>query len=923
MKSIISLLIILSCYSFSKSATFTVTNTNDSGSGSLRQAITDANTSYLPDIVAFNIPTSDPNYNYSLGTWSIKPTTAYPYLLTGNTTIDATTQATNQGNTNPSGPEIVIDGTVYTDHAFMLVSTGNTIKGFQIVNFLYGIQIYGSSASQNIISNNFIGTNSDGTQALSNQYGITLSNGTTANTIKDNLISGNISTGIFITESNNQTITGNKIGTSADGLSAVANMNGILVDKSTGVVIGGNSASLRNLISGNTNAGILVNDVLSTNNTIKGNYIGTDISGTLKVENGNGILFANSGGNTIGGSTSAERNIISGNLETGILFNGTGTKNNTIKGNYIGTDVTGLNYLDNHVGIMLKSNSDNNLIGGTTANDRNIISGNSEIGIYMEASDSNVIIGNFIGPDVTGTGTFAIGDSLFQANGVEYNTVSKYNRVGGTTAAERNIISGNRVYGVVYYGQCSENTTIGNYIGTDVTGTVAMPNATGICVDGASNHNNIEQNVLSGNISYGIFIVTTGTYYNTMKGNFVGTNFNGTDSIPNDAGLLIGGGAKYNIIGGNSFSSKNLFSGNRYIGIEIADNTTNSNEIRSNFIGTDITGNVALSNGIGIGLTSFPKHNIIDNNVISGNKTNGVILYESADSNIVSRNFIGTNIALDADLGNGSAGVAIANGAKYNQVGGENLGNYISYNDSAGIALKDNDTKFNRIQENFIANNDNLGIDIYPWGVTYNDAGDTDDGPNGMMNFPVIISAVLNLSTMETTITGTLDCLNPQNAIIELLVSDNDNLGYGEGIYGNTISNISTDGNWSYVISGVNYDYYSATATDEFGNTSEFSANFQTIVGVKDVISENENFTIYPNPFSSNTTICLNNSKQESCKIFITDITGKEIKSFDSSENKITWNGTDENGNELKSGIYFVKILIEQGCKNFKIIKVN
>ena len=923
MKLLLKLSIVLLAVNISKAATFTVTNTNDSGTGSLRQALTDANTSYLPDNIVFNIPISDANFNTTLGTWLIKPETEFPYLLTGNTTIDATTQATNQGNTNPSGPEIVIDGTIYSDHAFLVVSPGNTVKGFQIINFTYGIQIYGTSATQNIISNNYIGTNSDGTQAVANEYGITISNGTTANTIKDNLISGNISTGIFITESNNQTITGNKIGTSVDGLSAIANMNGILIDKSTGIVIGGNSATLRNIISGNTTAGVLVNDVLSSNNTIKGNYIGTDISGTLKIENGNGILVASSGGNTIGGSSSTDRNIISGNLEAGILFNGTGTRNNVVKGNYIGTDVTGLNYIDNHVGIILKSNSDNNLIGGSTANERNIISGNSEIGVYMEASDSNVVIGNFIGPDVTGSGTFAIGDSLFQANGIEFNTVSKYNRIGGTASGERNIISGNRVYGLIYYGNVSENTTIGNYIGTDVSGTFAMPNATGICVDGGSNHNNIEKNVLSGNISYGIFIVTTGTYYNTMKGNFIGTNYNGTDTIPNDAGLLIGGGAKYNVIGGTTSSDRNIISGNRYIGIEIADNLTDNNEIRGNYIGTDNSGNYAIANGIGVGLSSMPSYNVIDYNVISGNKTIGLILFENSDSNFVSNNLIGLKSDGISDLGNGTVGISIANGSKYNQIGWENNSNTIAYNDSVGIVIMDNETRFNKISANSIYNNGYLGIDIFPWGINANDANDIDTGTNELMNFPVIASVTKNSTTGYTYITGTLDTPNPTYVTVEIFVSDNDALGYGEGQVYLGSASVSGDGNWDFYVSGVDdSSLITTTATDAYGNTSEFSANFQTIVGISNKISANNEFVIYPNPFQSECFITNNLSESENYQVSISDISGKELRTFSSSEKVIKWNGKSNDGIDLNSGIYFIKIQSGNDVKVLKAIKM-
>ena len=218
-------------------------------------------------------------------------------------------------------------------------------------------------------------------------------------------------------------------------------------------------------------------------------------------------------------STSAsERNIISGNTAAAILINGTGANNNTVIGNYIGIDSSGTIAISNHYGVIIKADADKNTVGGNTAAERNVISANWEIGVYIEASDSNVVSGNFIGTDYTGSSSFSIGigDTLIQANGVEINTLSQYNTIGGNTSGERNIISGNRVYGAIYYGNVSQNAISGNYVGTDVSGSFAIPNATGICVDDASNNNIMENNLLSGNISYGLFIVTTGSYYNIL-----------------------------------------------------------------------------------------------------------------------------------------------------------------------------------------------------------------------------------------------------------------------------------------------------------------------------------------------------------------------------------------------------------------------
>ncbi len=115
---------------------------------------------------------------------------------------------------------------------------------------------------------------------------------------------------------------------------------------------------------------------------IKGNYIGTDVTGTLPLPNNQGIhIEAAAQSNSIGGSSASERNIISGNTNYGIYITDSNTNGNLIKGNYIGTDVNGTAMLANGYGVHIILGAQNNIIGGSTAGERNIISGNHTYGI--------------------------------------------------------------------------------------------------------------------------------------------------------------------------------------------------------------------------------------------------------------------------------------------------------------------------------------------------------------------------------------------------------------------------------------------------------------------------------------------------------------------------------------------------------------
>ncbi|MPM67433.1 hypothetical protein SDC9_114355 [bioreactor metagenome] len=531
-----------------------------------------------------------------------------------------------------------------------------------------------------------------------------------------------------------------------------------------------------------------------------------------------------------------------------------------------------------------------------------------------------MLVNNFFGPDSTGLDAFRIGgDSLLQSNGIEFNTVSKHNRLGGYTAAERNIVSGNRVYGMVYYGNCSYNPVVGNYIGVDVTGNNALPNATGICVDGGSNHNPIVNNVLSGNYSYGIFIVTTGTYYNTMTGNILGLNAAGTDTVPNDAGLLIGGGTKYNTIGGTTPSERNIFSGNRFGGIEIADQGTSFNMISGNYIGTDITGLQARPNLYGISVISECSQNTIDDNVISGNLHYGILLFENADSNIITRNYIGPGADSTTAIGNGTVGVVIWNGCSYNQIGGDGTGNVIAYQDSCGIAVKDNSTLFNTISGNSVYENSLMGIDIFPEGPNTNDAGDSDNGPNELMNYPVISHAAYNSADDMVWVYGTLDTETPENAVIELFTAIPDstvNHGEGEKYLGRTTCDAS--GNWMFFGSGITDGMLiTATATSVSGSTSEFCENYTVIASVSEY--EANFVSVFPNPASDHLYISAPGAALNNVSVFTVD--GRKVfEQTGMNENSFEWSF----GNELQGGVYVVRILTDDGrvlVSKFDVVK--
>jgi CSLREA domain-containing protein len=276
---------------------------------------------------------------------------------------------------------------------------------------------------------------------------------------------------------------------------------------------------------------------------IEGNYLGTNIAGTASSANRYGIQIL-SANNTIGGTTASARNLISGNFLSGIFINGASATGNQIQGNYIGLNAAGTSALPNEASGIVIGSADVNFIGGTAAGAGNIISGNAQRGISLNNADSNQIQGNYIGVNAAGTAALP-----GQDYGVSIDASSN-NLIGGTSAAARNIISGNTQNGIVIANlETSGNLVQGNYIGLNAAGTTSIPNGqNGVLVDSGAINNTIggteagAGNLISGNSSHGVQVISDSAVGNRILGNSIygnsalGINL-GLDSVTaNDAG---------------------------------------------------------------------------------------------------------------------------------------------------------------------------------------------------------------------------------------------------------------------------------------------------------------------------------------------------------------------------------------------------
>jgi titin len=445
-----------------------------------------------------------------------------------------------------------------------LPGAGNLISG----NGISGIYISGAGASGNLVQGNFIGTDVTGTLAVSNRLdGVTI-NGAARNTVggtnagAQNVISGNADRGVLILNSgaNGNLVQGNFIGTDVTGKLALGNhTNGVAISGATGNLVGGAVPAARNLISGNQGSGVLLIQTGAANNFVQGNFIGTDVTGTSALANSfSGVTVDGVAGNTIGGTAPGTGNVIAGNSQNGIYLVDTGGGTNVVQGNFIGTDFSGSHALSNAwAGVRIEVAG--NLIGGAIPAARNIISGNGQSGIYLfgSSASNNLVQGNFIGTDATGSSS--LGNGLVGPYSGVTISGAPANNVGAG-----NIISANGYQGMTFYGAGATGNLIqGNYIGTDVTGNYGLSNPNGgiylfnapsniIGGTTSGSGNLISGNGLPGYANGGDGIYLAAANGNIIQGNFIGTKADGISALgnclhnleftTNASGNLVGGG---------------------------------------------------------------------------------------------------------------------------------------------------------------------------------------------------------------------------------------------------------------------------------------------------------------------------------------------------------------------------------------------
>ncbi|MBC8422456.1 MAG: S8 family serine peptidase, partial [Chloroflexi bacterium] len=445
-----------------------------------------------------------------------------------------------------------------------------------------------------------------------------------------------------------------------DGSNAGDGVNGLVLETDESTIRGLNIHSFRvtkidhpnqdfDFTHGN---GIVIREGMT--NTITGNFIGTNVDGDACVGNGgSGVLIggydstADANRNTVGGTDPADRNVITCN----------GFQRDTSTPDPDDGTATGAD------GVTIRANR-------------------ADSTIY--SADGNQVLGNYISTDVTGMTTLAAGTQTFTydsqtfditymgntGNGVRIAGGSS-NTVGGTTPGARNIISGNeaagvRVEAVVFDDEdpphtraASNNVVQGNYIGTDVNGAADLGNLdVGVYIVGFVDDADGNQiggttgttpggpctgacNLISGNGGGGVMILGSQASGNEIKGNYIGTDVNGAAAIPNTAGGIAIADAEDNTIGGATPEERNLISGNGGYGISIVNNAKAWSPDLEVFMGAgEASGNTIQGNYIGAEVTGAAA---------LSNTLSGVLITDAAD-NVVSENLIS---------GNGQNGVLI------------------------------------------------------------------------------------------------------------------------------------------------------------------------------------------------------------------------------------------------------------------------
>ena len=494
-----------------------------------------------------------------------------------------------------------------------------------------------------------------------------------------------------------------------------------------------------------------------------------------------------------------------------------------ISGSRLGVDAAG-NTAPNATGVTVMGGSEDH-VGLSVSGGGNLISGNTQAGVHVTGSaDHTHFANNLIGTGPVGAGSVPNGTGIL-VDGSAANTL-----IGSRFAGTRNFVSGNKGTGIAVAGSAHDVSVSGDSIGLDVF-SFRDPNSTGVEVSSSGTGNVIggpvggDGNVLSGNDGNGISLIGT---LATVEGNIIGLETGGDLPRANgQAGVFLAG--TQNVVTGNVISS-NDHNGVQLSGVQ--------NTLQGNMIGTDVTGTAARGNGsAGVHVSDASGGTIGSGNVISANTTQGIEIDGPSDGLAVTGNMIGTDVNGAVPLGSPQpAGISVdaSTGAVTGTaIGGAGQENTIAFNrigvlfESQAFASNGTAVRANSI----FGSTSGMGIDFLGDGVTPNDPGDADGGPNGMQNFPVLTSAVS--SGGKTVIDGTLNSTPGTSGFAIDLYANNSCSATGNGearTYLGSIGPVATDagGNASFeatlAAAVPDGQVITATATDPNANTSELSA---------------------------------------------------------------------------------------------------
>jgi hypothetical protein len=773
------------------------------------------------------------------------------------------------------------DGTTRRANAngiFITNSPNNTIGGATAAarniiagNSQAGVRIENTGARGNLVFGNLIGTDVSGTLARGNSgEGVYVLRNAFANTIggtnagQANVIANNGSDGIYVQNGTNNTLRANAIFANGD----------------LGIDLGNNGKTANDAGDIDTGANQFQNFPLVTDASL--NVGGTFIAGTLNSRpstsytldffssivcdpstNGEGQVYLGSISVTTSADSNANFSLTLPVTAVGRFITATATDpfGNTAE---FGPCYRAASALPPATFTVVNTNDagPGSLRQAILDNNATYFGSPNTIAFAIPGTGPHTIAPASALPDITEPVTI---DGFTQANAAP-NTLPDGNnavlqiRLDGAGAFGANGLrlraSGSQVRGLsitrfpgegVRINGASNCVVAGNFIGLAPDGFARANNGSGVQVfDSPGNRIGgaapADRNVLSGNFTAGVHLLGVGASNNVVEGNFIGTSPDGAAARANFVNGIYVQDAPRNRIGGTTPGARNVISGNTPDGIRISGSESVGNVVFGNFIGPRANGTVGLGSQNGVNLESGASNRVGgsaagEGNVISGNSGFGLRIDFLSSGNLVLGNRIGVGPTGGA-LSNGAQGILIR--GSNNRLGGAapGEGNEIA-NNAPGIEVElgtGNAIRGNSIHDNRprFAVFGGLGIDLGVNGLTANDPGDGDGGPNLSQNFPKLTAATA--SGASTRVQGTLNSRASAPFALDFFSNpDCDASGNGEGFKYLGTTSVTTDsgGNASFEVTlsvAAEGRQIAATATDADGNTSEFSPCFAASV---------------------------------------------------------------------------------------------